>query len=178
MRHIAPGGRIDGRHADFGGLGHWPTSAVTFEFSPKSNGTVKFDALRAVGHNLADSLGSGICLLVGIYEVDVYDESRTNADGHIAVDFLKGEAINGPVSSRLAGAIASYRGGLADLCGKHGTTPDAFSELTARFSMDKLGSRVVVTVADRHGHRAEDEYIGSPARRVRVLDERGRVRRV
>ena len=27
MRHIAPGGRIDGRHADFGGLGHERTSS-------------------------------------------------------------------------------------------------------------------------------------------------------
>jgi len=164
------------RHAGIDGRRQQPTGTLTIEIESKASRTVKFDALRAVGHNIADSLGSGVCLLVGIYDCDAYAESRTLAARHIAVDFLKGEAINGPVSSRLAGAIARYRKGLADLCEKHGTTADAFSELTARFSMDKLGSRVVVTVADRHGHRAEDETVGIPARRIRVLDERGRVR--
>jgi len=33
MRHIAPGGRIDGRHADFGGPGHFETFEPLAEFA-------------------------------------------------------------------------------------------------------------------------------------------------
>ncbi len=34
MRHIAPGGRIDGRHADLGGLGQFRTFDRTAKISP------------------------------------------------------------------------------------------------------------------------------------------------
>jgi hypothetical protein len=138
---------------------------------------MKFNSLRAIGHNVADSLGSGICFLVGIYDCDVYGESRAHPGGCIAVDFLRGEVTSGPVSAQLAGAIAAYRDGLAELCIRHGTSLGAFSELTARFSEDGYGPRVTVIVADHIGHQAKDEYVGRPARRVRRLDDRGRVRK-
>jgi len=139
---------------------------------------MKFDVLRAIGHNLADSLGSGIGLLVGIYQCDVYGEAKARNDKEITVDFLKGEALGQAVSSTLAGAIARYRSGLADLCAKHGISPEAFAELTARYSVDRIGPRVDVIVADHFGHRAEDHYIGIPARRVKALDRLGRVRTI
>jgi hypothetical protein len=73
---------------------------------------VKFDVLRAVGHNIADSCGGGIGLLVGIYDFDVYGEACSRKDGRVTVDFLEGEAMNAVVSSSLANVIAKYRDGL------------------------------------------------------------------
>jgi hypothetical protein len=52
-----------------------------------------------------------------------------------------------------------------------------FRELSARYSVDVHGPRVVVTVEDYKGLRAVDEYVGVPGRRIRILDHLGRVRR-
>ena len=139
--------------------------------------TMKFDELRSIGHNIADSLASGIGLLIGVYEMDIFGEATRSPEGFITVDFLTGTSAGGIPSPSLARAIALYRDALALLCGKHGTTPSVFRELTARYSIGSYGKHFLVTIADHHGHRSVDEYVGSPGRRVRVLDSLGRVRR-
>lgn len=137
---------------------------------------MKFDELRSISHNIADSLASGIGLLIGIYETDIFGEARRSPEGFITVDFLTGTYTGGKPSTDLARAIVLYRDGLADLCAKHGTEPSVFKELTARYSVDTYGGRFLVTVEDRRGRRSTDEYVGTPGRRVRVLDHLGRVR--
>jgi hypothetical protein len=57
---------------------------------------VKFRQLESIAHNLADSLGSGVGLLVGIYELDIFGEARRSVEGYITVDFLKGTTSRGP----------------------------------------------------------------------------------
>lgn len=42
---------------------------------------MKFDTLRSIGHNIADSLGSGIGLLIGVYEMDVFGERQAPLKG-------------------------------------------------------------------------------------------------
>jgi len=138
---------------------------------------MKFDALRAIAHNIADSLASGVGLLIGFYETDVFGEAARSAERFITVDFLTGSSEGGKPSPSLAHAIAHYRAALADLCARHGTSPAAFRELTARYSTDSHGRRFVVTVVDRREHRSVDEYVVVPGRRVRTLDPLGRVRR-
>lgn len=139
--------------------------------------TMKFDELRSIGHNMADSLASGIGLPIGYYETDVFAEARQTRQGFVIVDFLAGTCVNGTASASLARAITLYRGALADLCKRHGTSPSAFRKLTAQYSIDALGRRFIVTVEDNYGHHADDEYVGIPGRRVRVVDHLGRVRR-
>ena len=57
------------------------------------------------------------------------------------------------------------------------TYSDDFKTLTARYSSDIAGARrTVVTVRDRLGRSYVDEYIGTPARHVKVTDHLGRVR--
>jgi hypothetical protein len=116
--------------------------------------------------------------LAGIYQFDVYAEARDRSDGRVEIDFLRGKAMGPSVSRELAEFASAYRGGLANLCAKHGTSPEAFSELHAVFSADEMGVSVVVTVADQYGHRAEEEYFGNPARRAKIRDDRGRVRKM
>ncbi len=138
---------------------------------------MKFDDLRSIGHNIADSLASGIGLLIGIYEMDVFREASQSPDGFMTVDFLTGSCSVGTPSPSLARGITLYKDALADLCQRHGTSPSAFRKLTAQYSISAYGRRFVVTVEDENGHHSVDEYVGTPGRRVRVLDGLGRIRR-
>ncbi|HKA74537.1 MAG TPA: hypothetical protein VKE26_22240 [Xanthobacteraceae bacterium] len=139
---------------------------------------MKFDELRSISHNIADSLASGVGLLVGVYGTDIFKEVSGSPEGFITVNFLTGTSTGGKVSPLLASAICKYRDALPVLCRKHGASSTVFRELTARYSIDMAGSRrVVVTIENNKGRRSIDEYVGAPGRRVRVLDHLGRVRR-
>jgi len=134
---------------------------------------VKFRQLESIAHNIADSLGSGIGILVGHYEMDVFGEAARSPEGYILVDFLTGTSSGGAPSPYFAKAIASYQNGLVDLCEKHGTRPTAFRELTARYSAPR---HIIVTVRSEAGRHSSREFVGTPARRPRVLDQQGRAR--
>jgi hypothetical protein len=142
---------------------------------------MKFDELRSIAHDIADSLASGNGFLVGVYTMDIFGEARRSSEGFIAVDFLTGTSKGGKPSSDLEEAIWLYKDALIELCGKHGASPSAFKELSARYSSDMSGLisgwRYLVTVADHQGHRSVDEYVGAPGTRPKVLDSRGRIRR-
>ena len=139
---------------------------------------MKFDELRSIGHNIADSLASGIGLLIGVYEMDIFGEAAQTPEGFISVDFLNGTSSGGIASASLSRAIVLYRDALADLCKRHGTSSSEFKELTVRYwSTDTKHPRFTVAVADHRGHRSVDEYEGVPGRRIRVLDSQGRARR-
>jgi hypothetical protein len=132
---------------------------------------MKFDQLRAIGHNIADSLAGGMGLLIGVYRTDIFDEAGRSPEGFMTVDFLIGTATGASPSPSLVRALLLYRDALAELCARHGTSPEVFGELTARYSA-KDGNRFVVTVEDHQGHRASDEYVGTPGRRVRLRARR------
>jgi hypothetical protein len=137
---------------------------------------MKFKVLQSIAHNVADSLGSGDCMLIGVYDIDIYTDASRSRKGFIEVDFLTGKSSGAWPSWRLRRAIRSYKEGLRALCAKHGTTPDAFRALTARYSRDQIGKRMLVTIEDKQGRRSIKEYVGIPGRRIRVLDPLGRVR--
>lgn len=137
---------------------------------------MKFSDLQSIGHNIADSFASGVGLLIGVYAMDVFAEAQKNREGFITVDFLAGTCTGGKPSPSLARAMVLYRDALTDLCDRHGTKPSAFRQLTARYSADALAKRFVVTVEDQNGRLSVDEYVGLPGKRVKVIDDRGRVR--
>jgi hypothetical protein len=137
---------------------------------------MKIGTLRAIAHNIADSLGSGCGLLIGVYDMNVYGEAKKNPGGVIEIDFLAAKTTQGRVSPRLAAAIAKYRKALPDLCAKHGASIEYFKTLTARYSADVFNRRTVVTVRDRVGRCYVDEYIGIPMRHIKVTDHLGRIR--
>jgi len=125
---------------------------------------------------MADSLGSGIGLLIGVYDTNVFGEARRSPGGVIRVDFLAGKATRGNVSRSLEAAIAKYRSALPALCAKHGASVEDFKTLSVRYSVNTINRRIVVTVRDRDGRCCVDEYIGTPARHVKVTDRLGRIR--
>jgi hypothetical protein len=136
---------------------------------------MKTSVLRAIAHNVADSLASGVGWLIGMYQMDVFDEASRSRDGVVTVDFLAGKATRGDVSLKLADAIRKYREVLPEFCAKHGASVQDFAEL----SVDYYGvakRRVVVTVKDPGGHRSVDEYVGWPLKRIKFMDRLGRIR--
>jgi hypothetical protein len=59
---------------------------------------MKFGTLISIGHNIADSLASGIGMMIGVYEMDVFSEAAATPEGFIEVDFLTGRSTGGNVS--------------------------------------------------------------------------------
>jgi len=131
---------------------------------------------RAIIHNVADSLGSGIGLMIGDYEMDVYGEAQRSEGGAITIDFLQGIVIEGEPSASLVKSVVLYREAFSTLCSKAGGSVTDFAEAKARFWSDALSHRFAVTVAGQDGHRSTTEYAGIPGKRVRTLDPLGRLR--
>ena len=138
---------------------------------------MKFATLTSVAHNLADSLASGIGMMIGVYEMDVFGEAAAAPEGFIEVDFLTGRSSGGKVSRELARALKLYAAALPDLCRRQGVDAAEFAMLTARFSGRQLPREYTVTIEDRQGRRSTDEYRGIPGRRPKVMDHLGRIRR-
>jgi len=139
---------------------------------------MKFGTLKSIGHNIADSVASGIGLMIGVYEIYVFREAAAAPEGFIEVDFLTGQTRGGGASVELQGAMKLYSEALPDLCKRHGVEVSDFKQLSARFSGGPKSEQFTVTVEDKNGRRSVDQYFGLPGKRPRVLDHLGRVRKV
>ena len=137
---------------------------------------MKHAELRAVVHNVADSIGSGIGLLIGCYETDVYCEARAAADGILVTDLLSGHVVEGQASKSLEEAVFLYKDALAKLISDAGGSVSELAEAKVRFWNDCLGHRFAVTIEDCSGHRSTTEYAGIPGKRVKKMDALGRIR--
>jgi len=139
---------------------------------------VKHKVLTAVAHNIADSLASGIGLMIGVYEMDIFGEASRTQEGFIEVDFLTGATQGGKPSRSLAKAIALYSDALPAFCEKQGVSLSDFHRVKARYSGCWPDHSVVIEVQDANGKVSTDKYVGAPLRRPRVLDSLGRIRRL
>jgi len=137
---------------------------------------MKLGILKSVGHNLADSVSSGIGLMIGVNTPDIYEEAAAAPEGFIEVDFLTGLTEGGEPSASLSRAIRLYSEALPALRARHGIEPAALRQLKVRFSGRGILRRFVVSVEDRKGKRSVDEYSGFGGRRVKALDRLGRIR--
>lgn len=128
---------------------------------------MRFEVLKSVGHNIADSLASGIGMLIGVYDMDVFAEAAASAEGFIGVDFLTGSMTGSPASPTLRHAVDLYRGALPTLCAKQGVEFSKIAAVSARFGSDIVyGRHFTVTVRDDQGRSSTDQYVGTPGRRL------------
>lgn len=128
---------------------------------------VKLGNLKSLGHNISDSVASGIGLMVGTYEMNVFAEAASAAPGHIDVNFLNGEVSGTPASASLRLAIRHYQAALPDLAAKHGIAAQEIATLSTRFGTDPAyGPHFTVTVASHDGRQSTDRYVGTPGRRL------------
>lgn len=130
---------------------------------------MKIGELKSVGHNLADSLASGMGFLIGVFQMDVFAEAAGEPEGFVVVDFLAGTTAASTVSASFRKAIALYKdAALPELCGKHGIDLREFKTLEVRYGTDAVyGPHFTVTVEGQDGKRSVDRYIGVPGKRVR-----------
>ena len=138
---------------------------------------MKHATLRAIGHNLADSIASGCSLLLGVYEFDIFHEIAIADKEPVTMDFLNGVVCEGEASHPLRDIAARARHALPDMCASHGATLEDFAELKAKFFLSRTSRRFTIILTDVGGKRTEMDYHGSPARRMRNIDPLGRVRR-
>ena len=52
---------------------------------------MRFGTLRAVAHNLGDSIASGVGMPIGHYGFDIFEEARNSEAGYVEIDFVNGE---------------------------------------------------------------------------------------
>ena len=133
----------------------------------------RFNVLRSIGHDIADSLASGLSGLTEQHGLDPFEEARRNRDGALQVNFLTGVA-SGICSAHFSAALALFRNALPSLCDSHQTSSSAFRQLRAAYIDDPMGGRFLVTVEDQAGRLSTDEY-SRQGERFRTLDSRGRV---
>ena len=115
--------------------------------------------------------------MIGVYEFDVFRAASQSKDGFLEVDFLAGTATKTQITSDLADAIRRYRDALPELCQRHQGDVDFIKEFSVRYYAGAGGCRFTVKVVDKHGRSSTTDYSGLPGRRVRLMDELGRVRR-
>jgi hypothetical protein len=139
---------------------------------------VKHAVLASLGHNIADSLASGIGLMIGVYSMDVFGEAAASQEGFIEVDFLTGATTGAVTSASLASAILLYAEALPGLCKSHGVEVTDFEKLSAKYLGKGHKAEFVVTVTDRNGKKSDRRYVGNPGARPITLDPLGRRRRV
>lgn len=137
---------------------------------------MKHDTLRSIAHNIADSFASGIGLLIGRCMPNVFLEAAKSPEGFITIDFLNGTVAEGQASAELTEAAALYREALVDLCTRQGASISLFDELTVRYSKDALDHYALVVIKDGNGRRSADEYMGTPLRHHKIVDDLGRLR--
>ena len=127
---------------------------------------MKFDDLRSIAHNIADSFGSGASLLFN-YGFSPYGDAERSPDGVLEVDFLSGAVLSGQPSTELLDRLSLSPRVVWDLCARHGQSADAFACFKVRFVKTAMGRRYEVTVSDRSGRTRTDHYDGVGGRRLR-----------
>lgn len=137
---------------------------------------MKHNELRAIVHNTADSLASGLGFLIGYYETDVFGEAAQSEDGSLTIDLLEGRVAKGTASKSLSEAVALYKEALARLVTQAGGSPSELREATVRYWSDAIERRSLITIEDANGRRSSTEFAGVPGKRPKVIDALGRLR--
>ena len=138
---------------------------------------MKHNELCAIAHNVADSMASGLALIIGYHPVDVFGEAANSSDGLIEIDFLRGMVLRGVPSENLRLAALRFAERLPSFCHENGADISDFEALSVTFEAAPTENRAKLYVADRTGRRSTTVYAGTPLKRLKVLDKLGRARR-
>ncbi|MCW1920417.1 hypothetical protein NX862_16770 [Rhodobacter sp. KR11] len=136
---------------------------------------MKHAKLQAIVHNVADSLGSGISLMTGFYDLDVYRDAHNSPGKTLRLDLLGGVVMEGDARANLIAALQRVPEALAAQCTKAGVSWDDFHRAEVVYRVDTVGPGFTILVEDRAGKSTETDYMGSPAKREKALDAYGRV---
>jgi hypothetical protein len=136
---------------------------------------MKHTQLQAIVHNVADSLGSGISLMLGYYALDVYADARNSPTGIIRADLLRGVVTEGDADEAFLGALKLIPAALAEQCEKAGGSWNEYRRAEVLFHGRRPEPGFTIVVEDQKGKRTETDYVGWPARRPMLVDDNGRL---
>ncbi|QTG17070.1 hypothetical protein G6M86_27660 (plasmid) [Agrobacterium tumefaciens] len=137
---------------------------------------MKHSELGAIAHNIADSLASGQGFLIGHFPTEIFAEVAQSAESHMSIDFLTGQITGAQPSDSLRKAIALYVEATPAFFEKHGASISDVRKVIARYHVTRLENRFSVIVEDACGRRSSAEYGGMPGKRLKTIDELGRIR--
>jgi hypothetical protein len=137
---------------------------------------MKHNQLRAIAHNVAASIGEGCSFLVNVYDTGMHEALEDAPHGVITADFLRGTIEPPAPESQLSIAVSLVPAALPELCAKHGASVSDFLELKVRYAVGIEGRRMTVVVVDANGRRSETDYSGFSSKRVKSVDDLGRLR--
>lgn len=129
---------------------------------------MKHSVLKAIGHNIAHSLASGVGFMIGVFQTDVFAEASAKAPGYLDVDFLNARVIGTSGSPSLRRAVQLYgHEALPTLCRAHSVELSDIATLRVRYSVHRVhGPEFTVTVEDIRGRQSVDSYSGWPGTRL------------
>ena len=138
---------------------------------------MRYGRLCSVAHAMADSLASGICLMIGHYSVDVFACAARSPGAELSVDFLTGK-VEGVASQNVLDAVLAFRDRMPEFCREQGVAFADFRRCEAVYIVRPVGAETHLIVEDRLGKTTLTEFMGTPLQRKRVLGPHGAKRRV
>lgn len=136
---------------------------------------MKHSSLQAIVHNVADSLGSGISLMTGFYDLSVYSDARNSPNGILKVDLLRAVVVEGDAGVNLLAALKRVPTALMEQCEKAGGSWDEYRRAEVIFHGNQSGPGFTIIVEDQTGKLTETDYLGFPAKRAKAIDVYGRL---
>lgn len=129
---------------------------------------MKFGDLQSTAHNFAASFGSGMGLLVGYYQADIFKDVKIAIDNEITIDFLTGSVTKGQVSREVRGCIDAYVEALDSFCIKHGGRKADFNRFVTIYKIDKIHRECFyVEIEDKNGKNSKCFYTGHNGKKIR-----------
>lgn len=138
---------------------------------------MKHGQLRSIAHSLAASLASGVSLITGFYDLDLYGDARNSPDGKLSIDLLKGKIMDGNPSPQLIAAVSSLGPEFHRLCEAEKISPKDCRSAKAYFYAYLNREGFTLVVEDTTGKVTETDYEGSSAQRAFERDALERNRR-
>ena len=135
---------------------------------------MKHSELHAIVHNVAASLGAGVSMLTGFYTLDLFGNAASSKDRRVTIDFITGCVIEGQPDRSTVIAAGLSAGALRRLVSEAGGSIADLTEASATY----FGNRTfTVSVTDAGGKKTSADYQDHSGKRIRELDQQGRIRR-
>jgi hypothetical protein len=142
---------------------------------------MKVSQLRAIAHNLADSLSSEDSRFLGYgIEPSLWDNIDRLPQRRLRVDLLTGDVDAQSIPAKLQAHLRTFAKHAAEFILEQELDPLDISamEVEYRRAPEVLPSRkeALVIIERMDGKKIEDRYVGDPLKRPRYVDGLGRIR--
>jgi len=115
-------------------------------------------------------------MVLGVFDIDFLRELIASPDTTLVIDILNGVLIEGSASPELKMQISGCPNAVKEMCASEHIMIYDYRKIQAKFWLRRSQIRLDLTIEDRRRKKTTAEYCGTPLKRVRQLDEHGRIR--